>query len=93
MGKTLEKITLKDHIVFLDPTDGLIVTTPTEIYKDGTILVHYLYSGYKSTSTILKREEILAIGNSKGKETIQSLGGEYTILQREKLEEALAKDK
>lgn len=92
MAKTLEKLTLKDNIVFVDPTDGLIVTTPTEIYRDGTVLVHYLYSGYKSTSTILKPEEILAIGNSKGKETIDGFGGEYIILQKEKLEEALAKE-
>lgn len=92
MGKTLEKLTKKDYIAFSDPTDGIVVTQPSKIYGNGTILVHYLYHGYKSTSAILKPEEVLAIGNKRGESEIEGWFGKYDVLQKEKLKKALARD-
>lgn len=89
MKKSLENLTKKDFIVFEDPTDGLMVEQPTEIFEDGTVLVCYLYSGYKSTNQTLNPEDIYAIGNPQSEDTIPGQGGTYDILQPEKLKAAL----
>ncbi|MBP7708138.1 hypothetical protein KA107_00500 [Candidatus Pacearchaeota archaeon] len=93
MPKTLENLTLEDFIVFIDePSKELIVTQPTQIYRDGSILVHYLYSGHHSTSQILRPEEVLGIGDLKsGTTEIPGWKGKYDILQPEKLKEHLEK--
>lgn len=90
MPKTLKDLTVKDSIAFWDMTNGVIVAKPTAIYEDRTVLVHYLYDGYKSTSQILTPEDILAIGNEKSEGTIDGWHGKYDILQPDRLERLLS---
>jgi len=50
--------------------------------SDGRFLVHFLY-GYKSIGEWIKKEDVLAIGNSKGVSGIKGWSGKFDILKPE----------
>jgi hypothetical protein len=90
--KSVEDLTKGEYIAFGFNYNGgepneIIVDNITEIYEKN-VLVHFLY-GYKSLSEFVKKEDILAIGNSKGKGTIKGWVGNYDILNQKKIDEIL----
>ncbi|HPD81566.1 MAG TPA: hypothetical protein PK357_00515 [Candidatus Pacearchaeota archaeon] len=94
--KSVDKLAKGDYIAFGFNYNGgepneIIVDNITEIYEH-KVLVHFLY-GHHSLSEFIKKEDILAIGNSQGKGVIKGCTGTYDILESKKISEILAKDK
>lgn len=92
--RSIDNLAKGDYVVFGFNYNGgepneIIVDNITEVYEKD-VLIHFLY-GYKSLSETIKKEEILAIGNSKGKGTIEGWGGTYDILNQEKIDKILKK--
>jgi len=92
--KSIDKLTKGDYIAFGFNYNGgepnqIIVDNITEICNN-EFLVHFLY-GYKSLSEFVKKEDILAIGNTEGEGKISSWGGKYDILNQKKIDEILSK--
>jgi len=91
--KTVNDLKKGDYIAFGFNYNGgkpkeIIVDNITKVYEKET-LVHFMY-GHKSLSEIIRREEILAIGNNdSGKDSIRGWKGKYDILQPKKLEKIL----
>ncbi len=99
--KSIDKLTNGDYIAFGfnyhgGEPDEIIVDNITEIYKEKgeirEVLVHFLY-GHHSLSEFVKRENILAIGDTKGKDVIEGWTGTYEILNQKKINKILAKRK
>ena len=94
--KSVDDLTKGNYIAFGFNYNGgkpneIITDNITEVYEK-EVLVHFLY-GYKSLSEFVKKEEILAIGNLEGKGRIFGWGGKYDILNQEKIDEIIKKDK
>jgi hypothetical protein len=92
--KSVENLTKGDHMAFGFNYNGgepneIIVDNITEIYEKD-VLIHFVY-GYKSLSESVKKEDILAIGNSKGRGRIKGWTGSYDILNQEKIDNILNK--
>lgn len=99
--KSIDNLTKGDYIAFGFNYNGgqpneIIVDNITEVYKNKEtveqVLVHFAY-GYKSLAEFIKRDNILAIGNSQGKGVIKGWTGTYDILNQKKISELLAKEK
>ena len=92
--KTLEKLQKGIYIAFGFNYNGgepneVIINNITEVYKD-SVLVHFIYNGYKSLSEIIKKKDILAIRDEKhGTEEIKGWTGKYIILNSKKLNKIL----
>lgn len=92
--KTIEDLTEGDYIAFGFNYNGgepneIIVDNLTKIYEN-EVLVHFLY-GHHSLSEFVKKEDILAIGNSGAKGIIPGWSGTYYILNPKKIKEILDK--
>ena len=89
--KTLDNLEVGDYIAFgFDYNGGkpneIIVDNISSIIKKD-VIVHFLY-GYKSLSEVIKKKNILAIGETRvGKGSIKGWEGDYHILDQEKIDE------
>ncbi|MEK6827216.1 MAG: hypothetical protein AABX99_01905 [Nanoarchaeota archaeon] len=95
--KTLKDLTKGDYIAFGFNYNGgepneIIVDNITNVYR-GKVLVHFLRGGmfnYQSQAELVKKKDILAIGNNEtGEGTIKGWGGKYDILHPRKLKQIL----
>jgi hypothetical protein len=93
--KNIKNLVKGDYIAFGFNYNGgkpnqIIVDNITEVFSD-EVLVHFMY-GLKSLSEIVKKEDILAIGNEKtGEGKVYGWSGKYDILNQKRIDEILAK--
>lgn len=62
----------------LEGDGDIVVTNITKVYEK-EFLVHFLY-GYKSESEVVKKDDVLAIGNMDGKSGLKGWTGKFDIL-------------
>lgn len=91
--KTIDSLKKGDYIAFGFNYNGgkpneIIVDNITEIIED-LFIIHFTY-GHHSLSEVIKKEDILAIGDLEGTDKISGWVGNYNILQKEKLEKILS---
>jgi hypothetical protein len=96
--KTIDALVpFKDYIAFAfsyfaGGPEEIIVDNITNIDGDD-IYVHFLY-GYRSLCEIVKKKDILAIGNNEtGEGKISGWSGNYDILNQKAIDEILEKRK
>lgn len=99
--KSIDELAKGDYIAFGFNYNGgepneIIVDNITEVYKNKEtveqVLVHFAY-GHHSLGEFVKREDILAIGDSQSKGKIKGWTGNYNILNEKKVNEILLKNK
>ncbi len=94
--KTLDDLKEGDYIAFGFSYNGgkpneIIVDNITSIVH-GKLVVHFLY-GYKSMCEVIKKEDVLAIGDEHGKGEIKWWHGKYHILNQEEIEKITKRKK
>lgn len=93
--KSVDNLTEGDYIAFGFNYNGpipkeIIVSDIVDIIGDD-VLVCFLY-GYKSLAEVVKKENILAIGNNEtGEGKIKGWSGKYDILNQKEMDEILAR--
>jgi len=91
--KSISDLAKGDYIAFGYNYNGgmpneIIVDNITSIYEE-SVLVHFVY-GLKSLSEIVKKENILAIGNNEtGEGKIKGWQGQYDILNQKEIDKIL----
>lgn len=82
--KTVNELTTGDYIAFeWTGYEGKeIIVTNISFVHDDEFIVHFLY-GLKSESAVVKKSDVLAIGDNNATGKIKGWSGNYNILNKD----------
>ncbi len=80
--RTVEKLDIGDHVVYYN--QYLRVETVVAKYEKTFRITNGIFLPVN-----INKEDVLAVGDEKGKDKIKGLKGNYVIFKKEKLEEIL----